>query len=142
MIIKVCGMRDPDNIRQVDALSGVDWMGFIFWQKSKRYVSEPPKDMPINKKRVGVFVDEDMEQVKRMVHEYALDIIQLHGHESPDYCQQLREWKVIKAFNIPNHTKASPTTFSSTRKESPWVAMVRNSIGACSTTTKARHPSC
>ena len=36
MIIKVCGMRDPDNIRQVDALSGVDWMGFIFWQKSKR----------------------------------------------------------------------------------------------------------
>ena len=57
MIVKVCGMRDPDNIRQVDALPSVDWMGFIFWQKSKRYVCEPPKDMPINKKRVGVFVD-------------------------------------------------------------------------------------
>lgn len=110
MIVKVCGMRNPDNIRQVDALPGVDWMGFIFWQKSKRYVSEPPKDMPINKKRVGVFVDEDMEQVKRMAHEYALDIIQLHGHESPDYCQQLREWKVIKAFNI-----ATPSDLESTK---------------------------
>ena len=66
--------------------------------------------MPINKKRVGVFVDEDMEQVKRMVHEYALDIIQLHGHESPDYCQQLREWKVIKAFNI-----ATPSDLESTK---------------------------
>ena len=59
---------------------------------------------------MGVFVDEDMEQVKRMVHEYALDIIQLHGHESPDYCQQLREWKVIKAFNI-----ATPSDLESTK---------------------------
>ena len=110
MIVKVCGMRDPNNIRQVDALPGVDWMGFIFWQKSKRYVSEPPKNMPTNKKCVGVFVDEDMEQVKRMAREYALDIIQLHGHESPDYCQQLREWKVIKAFNI-----ATPSDLESTK---------------------------
>ena len=110
MIIKVCGMRAPDNIRQVDALPSVDWMGFIFWQKSKRSVSEPPKDMPINKKRVGVFVDEDMEQVGHIAREYALDIIQLHGHESPDYCQQLREWKVIKAFNI-----ATPSDLESTK---------------------------
>lgn len=110
MIIKVCGMRDPDNIRAIDALPGVDWMGFIFWPQSKRYVSESPKDMPINKKRVGVFVDEDLEQVKRIAQEYALDLIQLHGHESPDYLRQLREWKVIKAFNI-----ATPSDLESTK---------------------------
>lgn len=110
MIVKVCGMRDPDNIRQVDALPDVDWMGFIFWQKSKRYVSKFPEDMPIYTKRVGVFVDEDIEQVKRIADEYALDIIQLHGHESPDYLHQLRGWKVIKAFNI-----ATPSDLESTK---------------------------
>ena len=75
-------------------------MGFIFWPKSKRYVSEYPVDMPIYCKRVGVFVDEDIEKVKRTADKYALDIIQLHGSESPEYAQQLHEWEVIKAFNI------------------------------------------
>jgi phosphoribosylanthranilate isomerase len=82
--VKVCGMREADNIRAVEAL-GIDWMGFIFWPKSKRYVSKFPEYMPVHAKRVGVFVDEDIEQVKRIAEDYALDIIQLHGHESPDY---------------------------------------------------------
>ena len=110
MIIKVCGMRDPDNIRAIDALEGINWMGFIFWPNSKRYVSEFPEDMPIYKKRVGVFVDEDIEQVKRIADDYALDIIQLHGHESPDYVRQLREWEVMKAFNI-----ATPSDLEGTK---------------------------
>jgi len=110
MIVKVCGMRDPDNIREIDAIQAIDWMGFIFWPKSKRYVSEYPTDMPIYKKRVGVFVDEDIEQVKRIAKEYALDIIQLHGHESPNYLRQLRQWKVVKAFNI-----ATPSDLESTK---------------------------
>lgn len=82
--VKVCGMRDAENIHEVEAL-GIDWMGFIFWPKSKRYVSKLPEYMPVHAKRVGVFVDEDIEQVKRIAEDYALDIIQLHGHESPDY---------------------------------------------------------
>ncbi len=101
MIIKVCGMRDADNIQQVDAIKGIDWMGFIFWPKSKRFVSHQPVHMPQRAKRVGVFVDEDIEHVRHIARQYRLDLIQLHGHESPDYCQQLHsEWKVIKAFNI------------------------------------------
>ncbi|MBP5375171.1 MAG: phosphoribosylanthranilate isomerase, partial [Bacteroidaceae bacterium] len=101
MIIKVCGMRDADNIQQVDAIKGIDWMGFIFWSKSKRFVSHQPVQMPQRAKRVGVFVDEDIEHVRHIARQYHLDLIQLHGHESPDYCQQLHgEWKVIKAFNI------------------------------------------
>ena len=75
-------------------------MGFIFWPKSSRYVSERPAYLPTNCKRVGVFVDEDIETVKRIADDYALDYIQLHGHELADYCAQLRGFKLIKAFNI------------------------------------------
>jgi len=99
MIIKVCGMREPENIREVEALRP-DWMGFIFWPKSKRCVSVFPEYMPIYAKRVGVFVDECLEVVKQTADEYALDIIQLHGSESPEYARELREWEVMKAFNI------------------------------------------
>ena len=98
-MIKVCGMRDAENICQVEAL-GIDMMGFIFYPKSSRYVSKHPEYLPTKCKRVGVFVDEDIEQVKHIAEEFALDLIQLHGSESPEYAQRLRDWKVIKAFNI------------------------------------------
>jgi len=99
MIIKVCGMREAENIREVEAL-GIDMMGFIFWPKSKRYVSRRPNHLPKRVKRVGVFVDEDPGLVKRIAHDYGLDYIQLHGSESPAYIFQLRGLHVIKAFNI------------------------------------------
>lgn len=92
-------MREAENIREVEAL-GVDLMGFIFWPKSKRYVSEPPTYLPTKCKRVGVFVDADILEVKQKVEEYRLDIIQLHGNESPGYCAQLKNYTLIKAFNI------------------------------------------
>ena len=92
-------MREADNIREVEAL-GIDMMGFIFWPKSSRYVSQRPDYLPKRVKRVGVFVDEDPEQVKRLADDYALDYIQLHGQESPSYIFQLRGLHVIKAFNI------------------------------------------
>jgi phosphoribosylanthranilate isomerase len=98
-MVKVCGMRNADNIREVDAL-GIDMMGFIFWPKSSRYVSERPAYLPQRAQRVGVFVDEDVEQVRRTAADYALDYIQLHGAERPAYVGQLREWRIIKAFNI------------------------------------------
>ena len=87
-LIKVCGMREADNIREVERL-GIDLMGFIFWPRSCRYVSVRPSYLPEKCQRVGVFVDEDTEQVKRIAEEYHLDIIQLHGHESPEYIRQL-----------------------------------------------------
>ena len=98
-MIKVCGMRDAENIREVEAL-GIDLMGFIFWPNSKRYVSKKPEDLPVSCKRVGVFVDESIDTVRHIADDYALDMIQLHGSESPEYAQKLHEWKVIKAFNI------------------------------------------
>jgi len=99
MIIKVCGMREAENIREAEELRP-NWMGFIFWPKSKRYISVFPEYMPINARRVGVFVDEEIGLLKQTADDYALDIIQLHGSESPEYVRQLREWEVIKAFNI------------------------------------------
>lgn len=101
MIIKVCGMREADNIHEVEDL-GIDLMGFIFWPKSSRYVSQRPNYLPAHCQRVGVFVDETAEQVKRIAKEYALDIIQLHGHETPEYMRELKavQVKLIKAFNI------------------------------------------
>ena len=98
-MIKVCGMRETDNIRDVEAL-GIDMMGFIFWPKSSRFASQRPDYLPKNVKRVGVFVDEDPEQVKRLADDYDLDYIQLHGQESPSYIFQLGGLHIIKVFNI------------------------------------------
>ena len=99
MIVKVCGMRDEENIRQVEAL-GIDLMGFIFWPRSSRYVAERPSYLPTRCKHVGVFVDEEIETLKRIADDYALDVIQLHGHETPAYVAQLQGRSVIKAFNV------------------------------------------
>ena len=103
-IIKVCGMRDTENIRAVDGLP-VDLMGFIFWPKSSRYVSERPSYLPTKCKRVGVFVDATIDDIKQKIEEYRLDFVQLHGHESPDYIHQLRSLcgdsiAIIKAISV------------------------------------------
>jgi len=98
-LIKVCGMREAENIREAEAL-GIDWMGFIFWPQSSRYVAERPSYLPTRCKRVGVFVDEQIEQVRQIAEDYALDIIQLHGNESPEYARTLDGRTLIKAFNI------------------------------------------
>ena len=104
MIIKVCGMRDAENIRAVDGLP-VDLMGFIFWPKSRRYVSERPSYLPTHCKRVGVFVDATIDDIRQHIADFALDYIQLHGHESPDFIRQLRSLcgdsvAIIKAISV------------------------------------------
>ncbi len=101
MIIKVCGMRDPENIRAVEQ-AGTDWMGFIFYPKSPRYVEACPDYLPEQCKRVGVFVNEPLEHIIRKAGEYRLNYIQLHGQEDPGTCRKLQEakLKVIKAFSV------------------------------------------
>ncbi len=114
MIIKVCGMRDAQNIRDVASLD-IDMMGFNFWPKSKRFVrmissqagilpdySPERLDYAVNAdgtrhyvfpkriKRVGVFVDEMPQTIVAYVYNYALDYIQLHGSELPVVIENLR----------------------------------------------------
>lgn len=90
MIVKVCGMRDAANIRQLDEALIADWMGFIFFEKSSRNVTTIPDYLPRNSKRVGVFVNESIKVILERKNSFSLDIIQLHGHESSDYCRELR----------------------------------------------------
>ncbi|NCC09497.1 MAG: phosphoribosylanthranilate isomerase [Bacteroidia bacterium] len=111
-VIKVCGMRQEENIREIEAL-GVDWMGFIFYPHSKRYVAQPLDYLPTNVRRVGVFVDEEFATVKELIKAFKLDLVQLHGHESAHFCELIREQgvEVIKAFAI-----AEPEDFKATKE--------------------------
>ena len=67
-------MREADNIREVEAL-GIDLMGFIFWPKSKRYVAEPPQYLPTQVKKVGVFVDATLEDVRQHIQVHLLHVL-------------------------------------------------------------------
>lgn len=103
-LIKVCGMRHADNIRQVEAL-GPDWIGLIFWPRSSRYVDRRPDYLPTRARRVGVFVDQPADEIVRIARDYRLDAIQLHGHETPADLCCLRTAlgtapALIKAFSI------------------------------------------
>jgi phosphoribosylanthranilate isomerase len=102
MIVKVCGMRDGENIRQVEEL-GVDWIGLIFWPNSPRNVTmipthagiipdRAPSNLPGLKRtaRVGVFVDEMAQNIITRAVNFKLDLIQMHGHETPTLIRNLR----------------------------------------------------
>jgi phosphoribosylanthranilate isomerase len=102
--LKICGMRDPKNILEVAALQ-IEYMGFIFYKKSPRYVGEDfsiPADFPATTKRVGVFVNEEVEIIKSKAVEHKLDFIQLHGAESVTDCSHLKRagLRVIKVFSV------------------------------------------
>lgn len=100
-LIKVCGMREADNIRALEQLD-IDLMGFIFYPKSPRCLCELPSYLPRHAKRVGVFVDEDKKNIEMLADRFGLEYIQLHGSESPGYCRALRAagLRLIKAFPI------------------------------------------
>ena len=104
MKIKVCGLKYPENIKAVTALSP-DYVGFIFYSKSPRFVDEVPvpalADIPAGINKVAVFVNETAENVRYIIDKYNFDFIQLHGDESPAFCKALKEDAiVIKAFGI------------------------------------------
>ena len=101
--VKVCGMTSlKDALVAVE--EGADAVGFIFYKKSPRSVTmktvrEIIFELPPFVDTVGVFVDETAEQINKIADYCNLDIIQLHGDESPTFCKRIRR-KVIKAFRI------------------------------------------
>ena len=98
-------MRDGDNIRAVERLD-IHWMGFIFYPGSPRYVPDEDKYniaiQSCKKVRVGVYVNENKDEILRKVMKYRLDYVQLHGDESADFCRRLQEdgCAVMKAFSV------------------------------------------
>ena len=120
MTIKVCGMREAENIRDVEALD-VDWMGFIFYQKSDRYVSTKPVYLPTLCKRVGVFVNSTVAEILEKCDEFGLDLVQLHGIENAGFCSDLRkilssDIQIIKMLSI-----SDGKAFSATEAFMPYV---------------------
>lgn len=91
MIVKVCGMRDADNIRQVAQL-GIHMMGFIFYQKSPRCVSRPVSrcEADAGVERIGVFVNDSVMHILQCINDYNLNGVQLHGQETPEFGRQLK----------------------------------------------------
>lgn len=110
MIVKVCGMREADNIRAVEQ-TGIDWMGFIFFPHSARYVETPPAYLPNTCQRIGVFVNETTEQILHHAHTFGLHGVQLHGQETPEQCRQLEANGLIvtKVFSIATEKDLSIT---------------------------------
>lgn len=106
MKIKICGITNRDDA--MDAVNlGVDAIGFIFYEQSPRYISpdiveEISLFLPPFVLLVGVFVNHDKPYIDAVVHRCRLDLIQLHGDESPEFCRTMRR-RVIKAFKISDH---------------------------------------
>lgn len=101
-LVKICGITTlADALVAVEA--GADALGFNFYRPSPRYISpETAREMidhlPDSVLKVGVFVNEDVESVARIVTEANLSAVQLHGDESPEYCHKLAGQYVIKVF--------------------------------------------
>jgi Phosphoribosylanthranilate isomerase len=110
MKIKICGMRDPENIGEIAAFKP-DYLGFIFYPESKRYIGENTQipDMALSIKKVGVFVNAPINDVLDTARAYGLDTIQLHGAEDWEYCRIIRSNKleVIKAIAIKDRLPAN-----------------------------------
>ena len=107
MIIKFCGIRRPEDIEAVNE-TRPDLAGFIIVKDRRRYIS-PEKVCELRQKLnhsikvVGVFIDEDIEVVAKLLHDGIIDIAQLHGNESEDYIRELKSRtgaQVIKAVGI------------------------------------------
>tara|TARA_Y100000389_G_scaffold48640_1_gene43938 strand:- start:208 stop:810 length:603 start_codon:yes stop_codon:yes gene_type:complete len=100
MKLKVCGMKFSENIAEIESLKP-DFMGFIFYKKSKRFFNESKIILNDKINRVGVFVNQEMNEVFDNVKKYKLDYVQLHGEEDIKYCLSIKSFcKVIKVFKI------------------------------------------
>jgi phosphoribosylanthranilate isomerase len=105
MKLKVCGITQAEQLRQLDELD-VDFAGLIFYAQSARYVlnklkGEEVQNLKLSLKKVGVFVNASEEDIMTQLEQYRLDIIQLHGDETPSFCKHISNYvSVTKAFRI------------------------------------------
>ena len=104
MKIKICGLRDHENIEAVTALAP-DYMGFIFYSPSPRFVADMPlaslNNIPSSIKKTAVFVNQSAENINELIDQCNFNAIQLHGKENPQFCNSFRyKVQVIKAFGV------------------------------------------
>ena len=110
--IKVCGMKFSENRQKVEELP-VDFLGYIFYAPSKRFIGDTPEKGLFNSKKlkVGVFVNENAFEILGLAKNLGLDFVQLHGNENVKTCQLLKKQglKIIKAFSVDKKFKFSST---------------------------------
>jgi phosphoribosylanthranilate isomerase len=108
MRIKVCGMTLPEQVTALDEM-GVDFAGFIFYPKSPRFIGnkispEKMKQIRGHIAKVGVFVNMPYDELMKTVEDYRLDMVQLHGDESPHYCEKVANYvTIVKAFRLTDN---------------------------------------
>ena len=113
MVIKICGITNKADAVSAASL-GVDMLGFVFYNGSKRNVGPAAvrdiiNELPPYIAKVGVFVDEKAETVRSIAEDAGLDVLQFHGGESPEFCAQFKEdYKVIKAFRLKTKHDLAP----------------------------------
>lgn len=104
--VKICGITNLEDARAA-VNAGCDALGFMFYKKSPRYISPLKakaiiRQLPKNIVKIGVFVNARKEDVARIAKLCRLNMLQFHGSESPEFCLQFCNYKVIKAFRIKN----------------------------------------
>ena len=105
MELKVCGITTPEDIMQLVTMD-ISRLGFIFYHKSKRYVygkliEDGLKSIPKHIKKTGVFVNAELAEIEQIIDQYKFESIQLHGDESPEFCNHFRmKAEVIKTISV------------------------------------------
>lgn len=104
MKIKVCGMKHPENIKALAELNP-DYVGFICYGLSPRYIADLSADafdtLPDSVYKTAVFVNEDADKINILINQFGFNAVQLHGSESPEFCQALRDKVIVfKAFGV------------------------------------------
>lgn len=107
MRVKVCGMMQPEQVAELENI-GATFAGFIFYPKSPRYIFKQMSILQLKKikniNKVGVFVNATVEEVLHMVDDCGLHMVQLHGDESPRYCERIADYiSVVKAFRLSDN---------------------------------------
>src|ERR1044071_4251263 len=106
-LVKICGITNlEDALSAVDAGAGA--LGFNFYSRSPRYIDPENarriiERLPKRVLTVGIFVNEERDRLKSIATEAGVTALQLHGDEPPEYCEELRDWYVIKAFSVGEH---------------------------------------
>jgi phosphoribosylanthranilate isomerase len=110
MKLKICGMKYEDNMKAVSHLQP-DYLGFIFYRKSSRFFNTVIPEIPEGIKKTGVFVNATLDDILKKIEVHDLQAIQLHGNESPEFCEELKQRvstslnaqiEIIKVFSIKN----------------------------------------
>ncbi|MEO6329758.1 MAG: phosphoribosylanthranilate isomerase [Ginsengibacter sp.] len=154
MKFKVCGITQLDQLKKLDEL-GVDYAGLIFYQRSVRYMlnklqGNDVEQLHLSLKKVGVFVNASEEDIITQIEQYGLDLVQLHGDETPVFCNRVSNYvTVIKAFRITEKNEqnidwmikpyqescdyylfdtARPGAYGGTGQKFDWEILKRNKI--------------